>query len=178
MSEHEKCSPLGEDVLENACPCGSGMSLRACCAPYFEGALFPDAAALVRARYTAFCLCQYQFLIDTTHPDFRADMTVANLSEGLEHVRWLRLELGEMQKDVVLGNEGAFDNLLLRAYYEQDGHEQVLEELSFFKWEGEHLYYVDGVSPKKTVRRSPKTGRNDPCVCGSGKKYKKCCGAV
>ena len=26
-------------------------------------------------------------------------------------------------------------------------------------------------------RQSPKTGRNDPCPCGSGKKYKKCCGA-
>jgi uncharacterized protein len=24
------------------------------------------------------------------------------------------------------------------------------------------------------VRQSPKTGRNDPCWCGSGKKYKKC----
>jgi preprotein translocase subunit SecA len=30
-----------------------------------------------------------------------------------------------------------------------------------------------------TVRRSaPKVGRNDPCPCGSGKKYKKCCGAA
>lgn len=26
-------------------------------------------------------------------------------------------------------------------------------------------------------RASPKTGRNDPCPCGSGKKFKKCCGA-
>ena len=25
---------------------------------------------------------------------------------------------------------------------------------------------------------SPKTGRNDPCPCGSGKKYKRCCGAA
>jgi preprotein translocase subunit SecA len=25
-------------------------------------------------------------------------------------------------------------------------------------------------------RASPKVGRNEPCVCGSGKKYKKCCG--
>ncbi len=25
------------------------------------------------------------------------------------------------------------------------------------------------------VRSSPKTGRTDPCPCGSGKKYKKCC---
>jgi len=28
------------------------------------------------------------------------------------------------------------------------------------------------------VRQGPKIGRNDPCPCGSGKKYKKCCGAV
>ena len=31
----------------------------------------------------------------------------------------------------------------------------------------------------KTIRRNvPKVGRNDPCPCGSGKKYKKCCGKV
>ncbi|MCD8025703.1 MAG: SEC-C domain-containing protein [Clostridiales bacterium] len=28
----------------------------------------------------------------------------------------------------------------------------------------------------KTVRKGKKIGRNDPCPCGSGKKYKKCCG--
>jgi len=27
-----------------------------------------------------------------------------------------------------------------------------------------------------TIRKDPKTGRNDPCPCGSGKKFKKCCG--
>jgi hypothetical protein len=33
-------------------------------------------------------------------------------------------------------------------------------------------------APVKTVRRDePKVGRNDPCPCGSGKKYKKCHGA-
>jgi len=31
----------------------------------------------------------------------------------------------------------------------------------------------------KTVRRDePKVGRNDPCPCGSGKKYKKCHGTA
>ncbi len=35
----------------------------------------------------------------------------------------------------------------------------------------------DGGSKPKTVRRqTEKVGRNDPCPCGSGKKYKKCCG--
>ncbi|MBN1571678.1 MAG: preprotein translocase subunit SecA [Deltaproteobacteria bacterium] len=32
--------------------------------------------------------------------------------------------------------------------------------------------------PKTVVRESAKIGRNDPCPCGSGKKYKKCCGKV
>jgi preprotein translocase subunit SecA len=31
-------------------------------------------------------------------------------------------------------------------------------------------------SAVQTVRRAKKVGRNDPCPCGSGKKYKKCCG--
>jgi preprotein translocase subunit SecA len=30
--------------------------------------------------------------------------------------------------------------------------------------------------PKPIIRTEPKTGRNDPCPCGSEKKYKKCCG--
>jgi preprotein translocase subunit SecA len=31
--------------------------------------------------------------------------------------------------------------------------------------------------PPQVVRKSDKVGRNEPCPCGSGKKYKKCCGA-
>ena len=32
------------------------------------------------------------------------------------------------------------------------------------------------LNPKIMRRNKPKVGRNDPCPCGSGKKYKKCCG--
>ncbi len=34
----------------------------------------------------------------------------------------------------------------------------------------------DGSEPNRPVRKGKKVGRNDPCPCGSGKKYKKCCG--
>lgn len=34
---------------------------------------------------------------------------------------------------------------------------------------------VDIKNPLPTVSKKTKTGRNDPCPCGSGKKYKKCC---
>jgi len=32
------------------------------------------------------------------------------------------------------------------------------------------------LNPPKTVVAEKKVGRNDPCPCGSGKKFKKCCG--
>lgn len=32
------------------------------------------------------------------------------------------------------------------------------------------------LNPQKTITSERKIGRNDPCPCGSGKKYKKCCG--
>lgn len=34
------------------------------------------------------------------------------------------------------------------------------------------------VKPKPVQRVGPKIGRNDPCPCGSGKKFEKCCGGV
>ncbi len=61
------------------------------------------------------------------------------------------------------------------------------------EYKAEHLYqlpYWNGIfneetrkrfimeqKRSRTVVKSEKIGRNDPCPCGSGKKYKKCCGA-
>ncbi len=44
-------------------------------------------------------------------------------------------------------------------------HEKIVEEKQELPGKGQPI-----------VRESPKIGRNDPCPCGSGKKYKKCCG--
>jgi uncharacterized protein len=42
-----------------------------------------------------------------------------------------------------------------------------------------HSYWMVLRTPPSTVRRdAPKTGRNDPCPCGSGRKWKQCCGAA
>ena len=35
---------------------------------------------------------------------------------------------------------------------------------------------TESIKPKQIIRTQPKVGRNDPCPCGSGKKYKNCCG--
>lgn len=36
--------------------------------------------------------------------------------------------------------------------------------------------YDQPAQPQTYVRSQPKVGRNDPCPCGSGRKYKRCCG--
>ncbi len=50
------------------------------------------------------------------------------------------------------------------------------------RWRAEHPLNVYRDSALEDIqlpywRDSPKIGRNDPCPCGSGKKYKKCCAA-
>ena len=52
------------------------------------------------------------------------------------------------------------------------------DEISRKKKRDMHLSHGDAGDKPVTVRRKgKKIGRNDPCPCGSGKKYKKCCGA-
>jgi preprotein translocase subunit SecA len=52
------------------------------------------------------------------------------------------------------------------------------ESISAKRRRAMHFSHGDAVEKPETVRREgKKIGRNDPCPCGSGKKYKKCCGA-
>ena len=49
--------------------------------------------------------------------------------------------------------------------------ERILENNAYF---GDPFMGIQKEMPYQ--REAPKVGRNDPCPCGSGKKYKKCCG--
>jgi SEC-C motif-containing protein len=67
------------------------------------------------------------------------------------------------------------------ASFEESGKQHQLHERSNFERRDGKWFYVDGVfpsTPRMDVRNaSPvKAGRNDPCPCGSGNKFKKCCG--
>ena len=51
---------------------------------------------------------------------------------------------------------------------------------SFFMGGGFASQVINHIEPStyakpETIRNSNKIGRNDPCACGSGKKFKKCC---
>lgn len=66
------------------------------------------------------------------------------------------------------------DDLYLEYY--ADNEDEETERLSFFPdvIEDDDEEYTDPVEPEDQVK-TKKVGRNAPCPCGSGKKYKKCC---
>ena len=77
----------------------------------------------------------------------------------------------QMFEEMIKNIQGDAIRLLLRARLDR---EQPLQREKV----AEPVAATHGDEPKKPVARSSeKVGRNDPCPCGSGKKYKKCCGS-
>lgn len=166
--------------MSEQCPCGSGLAYEQCCRPYLEGKTWPETAeALVRSRYTAYGSGHFDYLVETTHPDYRDGITAERLAQSAEGVRWHRLDIAATAENVPAGENGErYDTVDFHAFYELDGVLRQIGEKSFFARGDGRLYYVDGVPLRGETycRPSPKVGRNDPCPCGSGKKFKKCCG--
>jgi preprotein translocase subunit SecA len=67
------------------------------------------------------------------------------------------------------GEDGDDDGFL-----DEDG--QYDDEIDFFDEDDEPFAWTEPQPQQPYVREEPKIGRNEPCPCGSGKKYKKCCG--
>jgi SEC-C motif domain protein len=156
------------------CPCRSGLSLEACCGPYLSGArAAPSAEALMRARYAAFATGRIDFLEESLLPGTRGDFDREGAKEWSESSEWTGLEIRRTEAGGESDEEGRVEFL---ASFRQKGEDRIHHETGrFVKQEG-RWYYADGVAGEGP-RHVTKIGRNDPCPCGSGKKYKKCCGA-
>ena len=158
------------------CPCGSGRSFAECCEPYLSGAATPPTAeALMRSRYSAYVEHAIDYLGDTLHPKHRADWDRDATRRWAESADWLALEIVSTAAGQQGDDEGWVEFI---ATYRDKEQTQRHHERSRFRSEAGCWYYVDGDVPKPQTERlaSPKVGRNDPCPCGSGRKYKKCCG--
>ncbi|OQX31005.1 MAG: hypothetical protein B0D96_03235 [Candidatus Sedimenticola endophacoides] len=156
------------------CPCGSGKSFDTCCSPIISGAARASGPeALMRSRYSAFATGAAGFLSESLHPDHRHDHDEAATRRWAANAQWLGLEIVSSEAGE---EEGRVEFI---ATFKEKGLVRHHHELSTFRREGESWYYVDGtmVLPETQVHETPKVGRNAPCPCGSGKKYKKCCGS-
>jgi SEC-C motif-containing protein len=154
----------------DSCPCGSGHSYVSCCHTFHSGkeqAL--NCEALMRSRYCAFVTKNGQYLFDTHHPEFRGADTAEDFLSSTEKIRWLRLQ--------VLASKGdELDDVgwvKFNAWFIENSKVFVHSEYSQFQRYKKRWVYTTGeYLPAQVVS----VGRNDRCICGSEKKFKKCCG--
>lgn len=159
-----------------ACPCGSGNSYSDCCAPYLSGAATPPTAeSLMRSRYTAHAKVDVPYLLRTLHPKTRSNFPPDSVQSFAENSDWQRLEILRTEKG---GPEDTTGVVEFKAYFRDKKGPHIHHEVSDFEKINGTWFFKTGNYPKAQtiLRTGKKIGRNDPCTCGSGKKYKKCCG--
>lgn len=150
---------------DHQCPCMSGKSYQECCQPK-HARLYPanHPEALMRSRYCAFVLQLWDYLLDTHHPDFRGDLSKQMLADGSD-IQWLGLEV----LDACNANNTGI--VTFKAWFKQAGKVSAIFECSQFLRVNDAWLYTEGEQFNAEL-----PARNDPCVCQSGKKFKKCCG--
>ena len=134
-----------------------------CCQPYhLDRAIPATPEALMRSRYSAFALQLTEYLLATWHASTRPATLAPDPLAQWKALTIVAAPPATDEKGVVH----------FMAYFREQNRWQVLEEQSRFVREDGRWWYVDGVP---TVERL-KPGRNERCLCGSGRKIKVCCG--
>lgn len=161
--------------MEDTCLCGSDKSFEKCCEPFIDGkADAPTAEALMRARYSAFVCNDIDFIMSTHHPDTIHEVSRDELDAWSEQSDWEGLSILATEDGTEKDEKGRVEFVAL---YETNGKAQKHHELSDFEKIDGKWFFKDGHMVNTTFKRqTAKVGRNDPCPCNSGKKFKKCCG--
>jgi SEC-C motif-containing protein len=154
------------------CPCGSSLAFDDCCGPILAGTPAATPEALIRSRYSAFVLGKLDHVERTHAPEIRGDFNRAEAERTITEVEWLGLEVRNARED---GDNGSVEFAIRFRRNEQDLSQY--EVADFRRIDGQWFYAGGKTSASHPPRHVVKTGRNDPCHCGSGKKFKKCCGA-
>ena len=148
-----------------------------CCKPYLEeGKAPPTAEALMRSRYTAFVkatsiisktrLRRARATISTRRPS----PTGRNSPSGSAWSFCRRKRGGK-------ADDSGYVEFI--AHFSHEGERYAHRERSLFRKADARWFFQEEANRKgQPIVKGAQPGRNDPCPCGSGKKYKKCCGAA
>ena len=175
------------------CPCqinpsssaiSSSLPYQDCCQPYHDRLYDPGhnkaetAERLMRTRYSAFVLVKPNYIVKTTLPAQQALLDINAIESWAKETDWAGLEI--LAHTPKLGKRHA--QVEFKAYFNTKDNAvslaediQAHHELSAFvkvtdkvnndvRW-----YFLD-----PTVAMS--VSQKQPCICGSGEKFKRCCG--
>lgn len=158
-------------TLTSTCLCGSQIAYELCCGLLHTGKnIALTAEALMRSRFTAYAMHKDHYLLQTWSVDSRPESIDFSKETGI----WTHLDIISTKKGLAKDNKGIVE---FKAYFTQNGEEQVMTEISRFIKKQGHWYYLDGRVKSISASKGPiNQGLNAPCSCGSGKKFKRCCG--
>ena len=105
-------------------------------------------------------------------------LTMIGFLDGINESLLIEIDLDTVEEDTVVSlafdKERLYKNMVAAKadwLYELPQWKEIFSEEELKKFYKEQ-------KESTTIRKPKKIGRNDPCPCGSGKKYKKCCGSV
>lgn len=155
------------------CYCGSNLEFKDCCEKYINGTETPVTAVdTMKSRYSAFANGDVDYILDTHHPETRDEVEREDVEIWSNESDWLSLTILE----TVDGGENDAEGIVeFIAEYRAEGYIRKHRERSVFKKMDNRWFYHSQLE-LKPLETPKKVGRNEPCPCGSGKKYKKCCG--
>ncbi len=160
--------------MEN-CPCFSGKLYEECCKPVHEGKRKAETAEeLMRARYSAFAVQNIEFIMNTVNPEREDNMTEDQIRRWSERSTWQGLDVLKTELGGPEDEQGFVE--FVATYSESGVKMKHHERAEFLRVNGDWVFEDGKPVFDGPVRNGTKVGRNDPCPCGSGKKFKKCCG--
>jgi SEC-C motif-containing protein len=144
----------------------------------------------MRSRYTAYTLADTEYIKKTLAPESRRDFDEKATREWAEQSEWRGLKIISTEKGGATDKKAKVE--FVATYKNKNETLEHHEVSNFRRADNGQWLFVDGhahthregeghhhhAKPQTLVREEPKLGRNDPCICGSGKKYKKCCGVA
>lgn len=155
-----------------SCPCG-GKSFEICCSPYIRGEKIAETAeALMRSRYSAYATGAVEYIKETTSPEGQKDFDMDAAKQWALESEWKGFEIINQARGTAGDEDGVIEFI---ATYRVKGQVESHHEISTFKKLDGKWFFMDGQIVTQVVNREQKVGRNEPCPCGSGKKFKKCC---
>lgn len=148
------------------CPCQSGKTYQDCCKPLHRQQLPLNAEQLMRSRYSAYALQHIDYIVQTTVPNQQSSLDLAVLRYWAATTRWVGLQILEYWANI----DKNHSTVEFEAYFESPQGRQIHHEKSLFVKIEERWFFVDPRATLPTMKQ--------PCICGSGKKFKHCCGGL
>ena len=141
------------------CECGKNQAFKDCCGRFLDGSTSPTTCEeLVRSRFVAFGFGNFDYIEQTQGDPLPAEVRERRVPE------W---EDG--------GPEDQTGVVEFEAVYKEGTRRLHRETSRFVRVDGDWRY-KDGDIQDTPAPGKNKVGRNHPCPCGSGRKFKRCCG--